>query len=156
MSFSDLPLLTTAIPYGKTSFLVRGLSTEDIARILPRFGTDVVMLIGGVLAGQRVDTDTLPTMLRTVVTEAPALVAEVIAAAADDTSEKGIATARRLPLPVQIEALTAIYQNTFTTQGELEKFVGVITKLALTTTGLVEAVIPTVLSETGIGVSAAE
>jgi len=153
MTFGDLPLLTTDIPYGKTSFAVRGLSTEDVAHILPRYGSDVVMLLGGVLAGQQVDTSTLPTMLKTVVTETPGLVAEVIARAADDPSPKGVGRARKLPLPVQIAALTAIYYNTFTSESELKNFVGIIVKLVTTTSGLVESVIPEVLSEAGIGAS---
>lgn len=156
MGFGDLPLLTTEIPYGNTSFTVRGLSTEDVSAILSRFGSEVVMLFGGLLSGQAVDVETMPAMMRTLVVEAPTLVAEVIARAADDPSEKGVSRARKLPLPVQVDALIAVYHNTFTSESELKKFVGVVTSLTLRASGLVEEAIPQALSESGIGAFGAE
>lgn len=155
MSFANLPLLTSSIKYGKSEFTVRGLSTEDVARIIPRFGAEVSVLFGGLLSGKDINPSTLPTLLQTVVTEAPELVAAIISFAADEPNDKGMEVARRLPLPVQVDALTAIYENTFTTEGDLEKFVGVIARIVGAAAGMVDTMTPAVLSGIGIGTSVA-
>ena len=82
----------------------------------------------------------------------PDLVAAVIALAADDYEPDTIAVARKLNFQYQLEALEAIFHNTFQSEAELKKFMESIIRMLSGASGLVKQMrLP--LSEAGFGAS---
>lgn len=107
---------------------VRGLSLDDIAVLMNEHLVDINYLFD-VYSNAPVGAGPLATaqFATTLATNAPALVANTIALAAD---EPGAASAiRRMPLPVQVDALIKIVQLTFDEAGGARKFFESLTML---------------------------
>lgn len=121
---------TVALPDGE-KFAVRGLSFEDFTILLRDHYASLEVLFDRYVseaALAKVDQDAADGALglgdiRGVVLEAlreaPALLGDVIARAADETENPHMA--RYLPMGVQIEAIQKIVELTLTQEGGLEK-----------------------------------
>lgn len=103
------------------SFSVRGLSLEDVSRLIATHLPDLEALYD-LFASNKINStsdEQFENLIKTLVIEAPGFAANVIALAADepDTAKQ----AAMLPFPVQIEALMKIGDMTFTDVGGLGK-----------------------------------
>lgn len=119
-----------ALP-GGGEFVVRGLSLEDFTVLLRTHYATLEHLFDRYLseaALEKVDQDAADGLLglgdmRGVVLEAvsqaPALIGDVIARAADETENPH--RARLLPVGVQIDAIQKVVELTLTAEGGLEK-----------------------------------
>lgn len=116
-------------------FAVRGLSLNDIVSV---FGTHraaledlfnrmFVVKDGNISVTGTVDIDLI---VATVVGEAPLVAASIIAHAADAMDDEGYAVAQQLPGPVQIAALEAIADLTFTTEMPPKKVLEIVIRMA--------------------------
>ena len=136
-----------ALP-GGGEFAVRGLSLEDFT-VLLRDHYDPMEAIFqryiNEVALEKVDRDIMDGTLgladmRTVVLdalrEAPGLIGDVIARAADETENPHIA--RLLPVGVQIEAVQKIVTLTLQAEGGLEKLIETATTAWTTMAGVVQ------------------
>lgn len=107
---------------------MRGLSLDDVTFLLRTHLTDLQLAFGmyrDVSEGEEVSGDAL---LTSVLYEAPALAASVIALG---SGEKGVAEqAKLLPAPLQLQALTDIVELTFIEVGGPKNFFATLTKLA--------------------------
>lgn len=95
MSFSDYKPQEITV-HGVT---LRGITADDLTGLVQRHGALIETWFEG-------DPDPMHT-----INKAPALVADMIACAAGDPN--AIETAAKMPLGVQIRALTAVFQLTF-------------------------------------------
>lgn len=104
---------------------VRGLSTRDVQMVVQIHGSTVVDLFNRVQADPDMsDLKNAAAVFNTIIEQAPELVADLIVYASDSkTPTKAVEVALRLPLPVQLDALTQIARLTFEAYGGLGKFV---------------------------------
>jgi hypothetical protein len=149
MALRDVPLVTKAVDINGVPVEVRGLSYSDLATILPKYGSEVGVIFGSVLSGQELDVQKLPSIIQLVLSRCPDLCAEVIAIAADDPSPEGIARAKKISFGKQTELLEAIFDCTFTTESEMEKFLGVIERAVLALAKMMDRVTLSNLSVAG-------
>lgn len=115
MALSDFFLDTQEIIFGKNKLQIRGLSFIDIALLIAKHKDAIEQLIGVFKKG---DAET--NIVSTLLTELPELASHVIACACDEPecADK----ARKLPLPVQLDALMAVGRLTFEEAGGVKKF----------------------------------
>ncbi|HJV26860.1 MAG TPA: hypothetical protein VJ673_14320 [Aromatoleum sp.] len=100
MSLQNFVIPTTTIPTAGGNITVRGLGVDDLSTLIRTHGDDVAPLLDGEL-----NIDTLATT-------APAMVADVIALAAD--APEAAPTAARMPIAIQSRLLTEVFKLTFT------------------------------------------
>ena len=152
MGLKDLHIPTTTIDVPGGSFAVRGLSLKDITCLVSEHGPAAALVFGKVVNGDRIELTDVKSFISSVMPQAPSLIAAAIALAAEEYDEEGIRQAGRLTFQKQIEALEAIFHNTFASEAELKKFVESIVKLLAGATQAVQQMrLP--LSELGYGVS---
>lgn len=104
---------------GGNSFDVRGLSLNDFAILIrehfPDLDAIMVLIDHGI---EQINRDQAQTIATTLVSQAPGLVANIIATAA---GEGDASDAEKLPGPVQIKALLTIGELTFAEVGGIKK-----------------------------------
>lgn len=101
------------------SFHVRGLSLEDVSRLVNHHLPDLEALFDLFSSGQLDSDSNLRPLVMSLVREAPGLAANLIALASDEPdSAKQAAT---LPAPVQIDAILKIGDMTFSEVGGIKK-----------------------------------
>lgn len=109
---------------GKPLFSVQGLSLEGLALLvrthLPDFEGIFDLLGMGENLQQSVDLSMDRVALR-LVTSAPGLTANIIAVASGEDLDVAIEHARKLPFPLQLEALIQIGELTFEEVGGIKK-----------------------------------
>lgn len=140
MSLKDIDLtrLGTDIPVGKDggSFRVTGLSISAVECILSEGGLaeaeELFQKLKPAISGQGLGADS--DLMWAVAKAAPGLVARVIAFAAGEPDQ--IEVVSKLPLPVQVSALVAIFEHTFQGTEELGNFIGTLSKA---TSGMTQA-----------------
>lgn len=138
MSLKDYSSERLEVTFKGGSFSVRGLSLDDVTALITKHLPDLdklADLLAGKATQETAAMETMSLALKLVV-EAPALVAQAIALAADepDFAEN----ARKLPLPVQIDAVKKIGRLTFEESGGAKKFFeslsGLVSRTQLTRT----------------------
>ena len=152
MGLRDLQLPSTTIKTPGGEFAVRGLSFSDLVVLANTHGPAVAMVFAKVTNGEKIAEKDVRTILTSVAPQVPDLVAAVIALAADDYEPDTIAVARKLNFQYQLEALEAIFHNTFQSEAELKKFMESIIRMLSGASGLVKQMrlLP---SELGFGAS---
>lgn len=133
MALVDYKPESREIKFKGGSFAVEGLSLSKIAILISRNLDDMEKLFGlteGVLAGKTQFTEAdLGEVAKILAVEMPVFVAQIIAHASGDDSPEAVKAAIRLPAPLQIEALIAIGDLTFSEVGGVKKFFDSITTL---------------------------
>lgn len=108
---------------GGVSFEVRALSLSDLSAIIRihRDATEEIVAALSRHADAGGTVEAMINMVMTMIAEAPALLATVIAYASDEPDEA--AAARNLPLTVSVEALNTIGSLTFSDIATLKKMI---------------------------------
>ncbi len=118
---------------GDNSFHVKGLSLNDIAVLLREHFPDLDVLVEMFQDFENVTRDQLNPLILALISQAPGFVSNVIALAA---GEGDSSDAEKLPGPVQVKALLAIGELTFTEVGgvgkAMEMVAGLLTKTDMT------------------------
>ena len=117
--FPAIPTETVTTPGGP--LVLRGIGLADIMPIFAQHREKLSEMFAAYTAGA-MPVDDPAALAASLMSEAPDIVARAIVAAADG-DEDDISTARRLPLPVQVEAIMAIFRLTMTTEGGVKNFV---------------------------------
>lgn len=123
---SDIQFETKEIKYRRQSFAVRGLGLDGVSKLLAQGSRaqidgliqDIAKANEGTKAG---DTAAFEVALAGLATKVPELVATLIAFCADEPESADVVA--KLPLPVQTEALLAIFELTFDGEESLKNFV---------------------------------
>lgn len=149
-----VPRTTVEVSEGQT-IAVRGISLFDIMSVLGEYGPQMSLMFSKITEGrepgQRFDNATVAKHIRELAREFPDVMAAAIALACDDYSPEGMAVAKTLPLTAQLETLDAIFRQTFRSEGDVGKLLGLLIRAA---TSMKEAVNQqTMASPDGIGVS---
>lgn len=113
------------LPDGQ-NFDVRGLAAMDVMALVHVHGKALALAFGKIMSEskqQQVSEELVRKMLSSVGSDAPEVLAAVIALASDSYDELGIALASQLPFLTQISAATAIFHLSFTSETEVKKLV---------------------------------
>lgn len=147
----EIPALSVPITE-KVSFDVRGISFEDISRLVQRHGPVCVMVYQQFVES-KVKFGLRPEVLGQLLTMAmekfPDAVSEMIALAADDVEQ--IAKVRKLPVGVQIDAIYKIIGLTFTSEADVKKLVEIVTRMAVSVTANMKSLTDQTPSDSGNG-----
>lgn len=127
MALSDyVPECRPVMVHGKPLFNVEGLSFDHLAVLVKTHMPDWEAIFELIERGEKPNEsfmDHLQRVSQNIVFQAPGLSANIIAVAAvgEPVTDELVATARRLPAPVQIEALMNIGALTFEEVGGIKK-----------------------------------
>jgi hypothetical protein len=108
------------------SFDVRGLAAMDVMALVHAHGKALALAFGKIMAqgkGQPVSEELVRKLLASVGSDAPDVLAAIIALASDAYDEQGIQNAAQLPFLTQVQAGTAIFHLSFTSESEVKKLV---------------------------------
>lgn len=109
-------------PNGEPLFSVRALGLTDIASLIEVHLHDLDQLFSRIAVGGDVFApDVGDSIIYTLVEDAPIIVAQIIALAADEPA--AIEAAGKLPAPVQLDTLIKVFNLTFTDYGGPKKFI---------------------------------
>lgn len=109
---------------------VRGLSFEDFTNMFTTYGKatdDIFKFIENMQSGETADFDA-KAFGADLIVKAPKAVASLIALAADMPDR--VTQVARMPLPVQVRVLEAIYRMTIEEAGGLSDFLALVTRIA--------------------------
>lgn len=153
MALKDYAIRTHTISIDKkTDFTVRGISFEDVTRLVNKHGPVAAMAYAKFTAA-KTEHDLRPEvvglLLNEVLTQFPEALAEMIAIAADEPDSAG--TVARLPVGVQLDAVEKIIDLTFTGESDIKKLVEIVTRMALRVQGGVESLTNSIPSGSGNG-----
>lgn len=144
MGLADYQPSRETITFKGGSFKVKGLSLDDVGVLMKHHLSDLDALFA--LYAKDVNPDMAAAVTAqyavSLIREAPGLVANVIALGAEEPDN--VAFARRLPMPVQVEAIKRIALLTFEEAGGAKKFFASLTELV----GMVRAPSDQTLSPT--------
>jgi hypothetical protein len=133
-----LPSTEIKVP-GGDSFAVRGLSLTDISILATKHGAALSMLFERYItrSAEGLQPAEMVAVGKTILELAPEAAIEGIALAADEPD--AVDVVRKLPFPVQVEALEAMVAHTFASEAEIKKVVETVTRAALGTNRLVDS-----------------
>lgn len=123
MALADYqPERATVVYKGKVLVVVRGLCLDDISVLVRAHMTEIRVLYARYQGG---GLD--PEMIAGIITEAPGIAAHLIALASDEPEATD--TARKLPAPLQVQAVIEILRLTFEDVGGPKAFVALVAQL---------------------------
>lgn len=125
MGLADYQPETRVIVVKGGSFTVKGLSLTEVTTLIRYHLPDVEAIfdLGSEVMGGKADIteDDLRRLAIAFAEQAPGFMANLIALASGDTSEKAINGAQSLPFPIQVKALVDIAELTFDEVGGIKK-----------------------------------
>lgn len=129
MALKDIAVETAEVLAGSGSFFVRGISPADINAVLTVNRASVEMLFDlaeskGVSSLADITETKLADIAQAAVSELPDLIAGIIAQCEDEGSIENWMKVRKLPITVQLDALTKIAKLTFTDATNFGVFLG--------------------------------
>lgn len=127
---TELGFATSEVKVARGVLVLRGLSVEDVLRIARANGEAFTSLFAKFTAEDAENLDLADTgrIAVSLAESAPAVVADIIAHAADDPAAREIA--RRLPFATQVECLEAIARLTFEMEGGAKKVLETLLRMA--------------------------
>jgi hypothetical protein len=138
MSLANLSIETAVVKFRGSEFTVRGLGLDTVAALMQDGNREELELAVKQLealykATKADDTAGITSGVNKLVVQLPGLTAKVIAFAADEPGEAD--KVRKLPLPVQLDAILAIGRLTFDGEDSIRNFVsGLMTLMTSATT----------------------
>lgn len=139
----DFVIPTKTVEWGTSGQVVevRGLSFNDFTLLFTQFGptVDRVFEFFGQLQSENPEVD-IKAFGVELLHSAPNVVASLIALAADMSDR--VTQVARMPLPVQVRVLEAIYELTVTEAGGLQDFLQTVLRLAQSVRGTVTKMAP--------------
>lgn len=124
MSIHDYKPATAKVVFKGGDFEVRGLALDDVAVLMRSHLSDLNALMdiySSTAANDGIKTNAMAKYALKLVKEAPGLVANLIALAADEPNE--VDAFRRLSMPIQLRAIEAIGTLTFEESGGPKNFI---------------------------------
>lgn len=116
---------------------LRALSTADMFSLFRGYKEDLKVFfdrLNEIKETGRLDLLQAPTIAAVMLENIPIVAAHAIALAADEPDQT--TTAFGLPFPVQLEALQAVYELTFGTEGGIKKVLETVIRISESVTGL--------------------
>lgn len=126
MALKDIQIPKADVTVAGGSFAVRGLSTADIEFLVRQHGDELRKLFTDFMASQKnpegqMSEIGIKGILLDVATRVPALIYSVLDLAAEPADDEEKSILRRLPAPVQADALFKTVCLTLNVEGDLGK-----------------------------------
>lgn len=115
----------------KQDFYVRGISYNDITRLVQRHGLVMIAVYNQVMqskAAGKLSADGIGILMSTAIQESPDAVNDLIATAADEPAMAP--QVAKLPVMVQMDALVKIVELTFSGEAEVKRLVETVTRMS--------------------------
>lgn len=122
----------------KQSFEVRAISTNDIMVIASDHGAKMALLFGKLTDARdsgSITGDGVRDIIFDLAREFPEVAATVIAMAADEYTDDGMAFANQIPFTVQVDAIEKIFGLTFASEGAVKKLMESLTRMLMGVSG---------------------
>lgn len=132
MGFSNVVIPREVVSISEnSSFEVRGLSFDDVSRIVVKHAAVASGLFAQFMArvegqGDDLATIDLKSIGKDLIGDAPAVVIDIILLAGDSENESDRKVVQSLPVPVQMDALNRIGRLTFTSEEALGKMLEMV------------------------------
>ena len=154
MAIKNLTIPERTITVGEAGEIsVRGISLADLMTVVNVYGPQATMAFAKVQKMDSLDVADVRTLIGSMATEFPDMVAAAMALAAESYDPDTIALLKRIPFHKQIEVIEAIFSLTFSQEGEIKKLIGSLTAMMAEVSGaLTDIQLP---SLTGTGASGA-
>lgn len=130
MPLPEIIVPRAEVAVGDATFEVRGLNFNDLAYLAVAHYQPLAALYqrlsegpAGSAAANLLEVE--PKQLAEAIFTAPALVASVIALAAEDSGEQGVERAAALPMSAQIDAIAEVLRLTLVAEGGVGKLAAV-------------------------------
>lgn len=136
MGLKHIKFPSADIEFSGGKFAVRGLSLDDVAFLVARNKDSLSSLFDQFQEQGDLSADGAAAFIIPLIETAPRLAAEVIACGSGDADDWEVA--RRLPFPVQVEALESIIDLTFSAEGGPKKVLEAVVRLAQGTSALMD------------------
>jgi len=133
MGLRDITIHRTTVMYREQEISVRGISTSDLMVAAQDYGPEIAMIFGKLQSGE-VEGDT-KKIIMDFVRELPEVVGAAIALASDDYTRETVKIASSLPFNVQVEAVEAIFHETFYSEAEVKKLIESLTRMIAAVSG---------------------
>lgn len=133
MALADYQPPTRTVGKGKNAFDVRGLSLSDIQVLATAYYADLenLVVMYGNVSNDVLAMSNTQAFLIEIARTAPALAADIIVLASDaEDRQRAHDIARRLPFPLQIDALEKVTKLTFEDVGGPKNFFATLQSLA--------------------------
>jgi len=140
MGLRDITIHSTTIKYREQDITVRGISGSDLMIAAQDYGPEMALIFGKVTDGT-FEGDTKKAIM-TFVSDLPEVVAAAIALASDEYDPEMVALAAKLPTPVQIELIEAIFHETFYSEAEVKKLIESLRRMITAVSGVLTEVAP--------------
>lgn len=125
------------------NFVVRGLNAEAIFAIVGRNREALSVLFDRLVVqgdgGPQISLDQTETIVVALIDAVPEIVGLIIAASAGPMTDEAVAIARALPAPVQMAALEAVAELTFTSEMPPKKVLETVVRAMGGVTSALEA-----------------
>ncbi len=153
MGLRDYELPSEIVPIDeKNSFVVRGISFEDVTKLVNRYGPFLALIYTKIIEMKAKDDlrpETLGMLVQQAFAEFPDAVADLIAMAAEEPDQ--VQKIKRLPTGIQLDAIDKIMRLTFAGEGDIKKLVETVTRMVVGLKGGVDRLTAPTLSDSGIG-----
>jgi dihydropteroate synthase len=151
---SSIKVRREAVKVDETqSFDVRGISTNDVMALVAEHGAQLTLMFAKLTSGRdagSLNPDDVRDIILQLAKEFPDIAAAVIALAAEEYNEDGMALARDLPVLAQMEAIETIFHLTFYSESQVKKLLGSLTKMIGEVSGALKTnVVPGLQTGTG-------
>ena len=153
MGLRNITIPERTIPVHEGEITVRGIALTDLMVLVDTYGPQLALAFQKVQTGGSLSAKDTRLLLTSLAGEFPDMIAAGIALAADSYDKETMALVKRFPFQVQIEIIEAIFALTFTSEAEVKKLLGSLTRMMAEVSGALKTVqLPL---PTGIGESAA-
>ena len=126
------------------SFQVRGLSLTDIMAAMADYGPQMTLAFAKIMGGNEakgpITQNAIRDQIKGLAGEFPDLLAALIALAADDYDPGMVEQAKALPMLAQMDAIEAVFQLTFQSEGDVGKLMEALTRGLVKATGALSQV----------------
>lgn len=145
MGLKHITFATSVVEFPGGDITVRGLNLDDIIILIQLHRGPLDVLFNSIVdkakkakgePGSEFEVEELGLQLLPLISQAPVVAAQIIACAADEPGPDGLKIAKKLPLPVQVDALEKILALTFQTIGGPKKLLETVVRLAQGANGL--------------------
>lgn len=153
MGLHDYQLPTERVDIdAKNHFTVRGVSFEDITKLVNKHGPVCVLIYTKFTESKGkhgLRPETIGQLISLAMGQFPDAVAEMIAIAAEEPET--VSTVQRLPLGIQLDAIEKIVRLTFTGEADVKKLVETVTRMAGAVAANIDALNAPTTSDSGSG-----
>lgn len=124
MALKDYIQSVREVPAGNTTFTVRALSTADILYLTKDHFMELAAFYGRIVvleSSGKLNPEEVMSSSFSFLQELPGLMADALIMATEAKDAEEIAIVNKLPLTIQLDALTAVFELTVTEGGGVKK-----------------------------------